>query len=454
MRKFILSLSCIFCLSIFAIAQHDGHDHSHDGHNHNHDTHDHQGHAHDQETHTGHSHEGHDHSSHNHAGHDGHGDHGGCGHHEKHEFNPGEAAFHHISDQNIYSIGPFSFPLPCMLYVPEKGWEIFSSGKFHADAHGNGEYAYNQFILCEGSVRRVQDASFPSGHVELGHHKVYPKKLKEAKGKDKEYAFVCYNGKEWKADSKSTADGGMFGGGITSFYDFSITKNVLTMIIVFFFLAWLFTRIAKSYKERRGKAPSGLTNFIEPIFIFIQDEVAKPFLGHKWQKYLPFLMSIFFFILGLNLFGQVPFFGGSNVTGNLSFTAVIAIIAFFVTTFSGNKHYWEHTLWMPGVPALLKILVITPVEIMGMFIKPLTLMLRLFANITAGHMVIAIFVGLIFVFGQSGANPGAAYGTAVGSTILTMFMMAIELLVAFIQAFVFTILTASYIGAAVEEAHH
>ena len=201
-------------------------------------------------------------------------------------------------------------------------------------------------------------------------------------------------------------------------------------------------------------APTGITNFIEPIFIFIQDEVAKPFLGHKWQKYLPFLQSIFFFILGLNLFGQIPFFGGSNVTGNLSFTLVLAILAFLVTNLSGNKHYWGHTLWMPGVPPLLKILVITPVEILGLFIKPITLTLRLFANITAGHMVIAIFVGLIFVFGQSGANPGAAYGTAVGSTILTMFMMAIELLVAFIQAFVFTILTASYIGAAVEEAHH
>ena len=470
MRKYILSLCCIFCLSVFALAQHDGH--NHDGHNHAKETHaaDHQGHNHDGHDHTGHnhgSHEGHNHGSHaghnhgSHAGHD-HGTHStgeghgtnACGHAGHHEFNPGETAFHHISDQNIYSIGPFSFPLPCFLYASDKGWDVFSSGKFHADAHGNGEKAYNQYILCEGSARRVQDASFPTGEIDLGHHAVYTKKLKTAEGKTKEYAFVCYNGKEWKADSKSTADGGMFGGGITSFYDFSITKNVLTMLLVFLFLGWVFTSMAKSYKARRGMAPKGLTNFIEPIFIFIQDEVAKPFLGHKWQKYLPFLMSIFFFILGLNLFGQIPFFGGSNVTGNLSFTAVIAILAFLVTTFSGNKHYWEHTLWMPGVPPLLKILVITPVEIMGMFIKPLTLMLRLFANITAGHMVIAIFVGLIFVFGKSGANPGAAYGTAVGSTILTMFMMAIELLVAFIQAFVFTILTASYIGAAVEEAHH
>ena len=467
MRKYFLSFCCIVCLSLFAFAQQDGHNHDghdHSGHDHSQHQHgDHSGHNH---SHGGHDHSAHDHGNHNHGAHAGHahGDKGhadghhssknACGVETHHEFKPGEAAFHHISDQNIYSIGPFSLPLPCFLYAPEKGWDVFSSGNFHADSHGTGEKAYNKYVLFEGSVRRVQDASFPDGAVDLGHHAVFGKKLKDAKGKDKEFAFVCYNGQQYQCDSKSTADAGMFGGGITSFYDFSMTKNVVSMILVFLFLAWVFLSMAKSYKARRGMAPKGITNFMEPIFIFIQDEVAKPFLGHKWMTYLPFLQCIFFFILGLNLFGQVPFLGGSNVTGNLAFTAVLAIAAFLVTNLSGNAHYWGHTLWMPGVPAILKILVITPVEILGLFIKPITLMLRLFANITAGHMVIAIFVGLIFVFGQSGANPGAAYGTAVGSTILTLFMMAIELLVAFIQAFVFTILTASYIGAAVEEAHH
>ena len=162
-------------------------------------------------------------------------------------------------------------------------------------------------------------------------------------------------------------------------------------------------------------------------------------------------MSLFFFILGLNLFGQIPFFGGSNVTGNLAVTMVLAVITFIVVNINGNKHYWEHIFWMPGVPAWVKT-ILTPVEFLGIFIKPLTLMLRLFANITAGHMVIVIFVGLIFMFGKG--QWGASLGTAVGSTLLTVFMMSIELLVAFIQAFVFTILTASYIGAATEEAHH
>jgi F-type H+-transporting ATPase subunit a len=223
------------------------------------------------------------------------------------------------------------------------------------------------------------------------------------------------------------------------------------MLVVFLFLALVFNGVAKAYAKRDGMAPTGLQGFIEPIFLFIQDEVAKPFIGAKWEKYLPFLMSIFFFILGLNLFGQIPFFGGSNVTGNLAFTGVMAILTFLVVNLSGNKHYWEHVLWMPGVPAPLKVLILTPVEFLGIFIKPFTLMLRLCANITAGHIVITIFISLIFIFGKGAMAP--SLGTGVGSTILTMFMMAIELLVAFIQAFVFTLLTASYIGSAVEEGH-
>src|SRR5688572_21040863 len=164
----------------------------------------------------------------------------------------------------------------------------------------------------------------------------------------------------------------------------------------------MFFGIAKAYRNRDSMAPKGLQSFMEPIFLFIQDEVAKPFLGPKWEKFLPLLLSFFFFILGLNLFGQIPIFGGSNVTGNLGVTVVLALIAFVVVTINGNKHYWSHMLWMPGVPAIIKILILTPVEILGMFIRPFTLLLRLFANITAGHIVILSFVGLIFIFGKLG----------------------------------------------------
>jgi len=436
---------CLFTVSS-AVAQHDHSGHDHSGHDHS--GHDHSGHDHSGHDHSGHDHSGHDHASQVH-GHDAHGC--GDGHHHG-EFDPGSTAFHHIGDANVYSIGPFIFPLPCILYAPDAGLDVFMSNKFGFDfyGHGDGHHAHNRYVLDGGAVKRVKDSSFPSGTVELNG---IVHKKEDRDGKKKDIAYACLNDNMYELESRSIADGGLFGGGLTSFYDFSITKNVASMILVFLFMLWLFMKVASGYKKREGQAPKGIQSFIEPIFVFIQDEVAKPFLGPYWEKYLPFLMSLFFFILGLNLFGQIPFFGGSNVTGNLGVTAVLGIMAFFVVNLNGNKDYWQHILWMPGVPAWVKT-VVTPVEVLGIFIKPLTLMLRLFANITAGHMVMVIFVGLIFVFGKSGASPVGAYGTAVGSTLLTMFMMAIELLVAFIQAFVFTILTASYIGAAVEEHHH
>ena len=362
-------------------------------------------------------------------------------------------AFHHISDANVYSIGSFNFPLPCILYAKGHGWDVFSSSRFDFKfyGHGEGHKAYNRYVLDAGAVKRIVDPTFPDGEVAIeGYHH---EEVMEGSEK-KEISYVCYGGHHYKLDSQSTADGGLFGGAMTSFYDFSLTKNVVSMLLISLLLAWAFFSIAKAYKKRGQMAPSGLQGFMEPICLFIQDEVAKPFLGHKWEKFLPLLMSFFFFILGLNLFGQVPIFGGSNVTGNLGVTAVLAIITFVVVTINGNKHYWGHILWMPGVPAAIKIFILTPVEILSMFIKPFTLLLRLFANITAGHIVVLSFVGLIFMFGKLGESTTGFITGAVVSIPLTIFIMAIELLVAFIQAYVFTLLTASYIGAATEEAHH
>jgi F-type H+-transporting ATPase subunit a len=369
-----------------------------------------------------------------------------------HEFEVGEVAMHHIADANVYSIGPWQFPLPTILYAPEKGWDVFMSSKFKQGlvGHGNGKVAYNGYVLHGSSVKRIRDNNFPEGEVTI---EGYGYDMEMVNDKEKKYDFVCVNGTKYPLDTKSTADAGLFGGGITSYYDFSLTKNVVALIFIFIFMSWIFLSIAKSYKTRAGKAPRGMQNFFEPLITFIRDDVAKPFLGNKWEKYFPFLLSIFFFILFLNLFGQIPFFGNANVTGNLAVTMVLALITFLVVNISGNAHYWKHLLLAPGVPIFVKPILI-PVEIMGLFIKPLTLMLRLFANITAGHIVMVVFVGLIFIFGKSGESIGGAAGAAVGSTLLTMFMMAIELIVAFVQAFVFTILTASYIGAATEEVHH
>jgi F-type H+-transporting ATPase subunit a len=476
-------LTAIFLL-VFGLtyAQHDhsGHDHSgHDHSGHDHSGHDHSGHNHGKKEKKvlkrnskklqeqrkanaragqGHDHAGHDHAGHDHAGHD----HGhGAGHanacgivfEDPTTFNAAKVAFHHISDQNIYSIGPWHFPLPCIVKSND-GWDFFSSGNFKADYHGNSHYAYKGYVLYEGSLRKIIDPTFPKEKVELHHGDVGTMVLPHpSTEKPIDVVHVCYNNKLYKCDNKSTADMGLFGGGITSFYDFSITKNVTAMLLVFAFLTFMLLRVAKAYKTRAGMAPTGMQGFIEPIIVFIQDEVCKPFLGHAWEKFTPFLLCIFFFILGLNLFGQIPFFGNANASGNLAVTAILAVFAFFVTNLNGNGHYWQHIFWMPGLPFIVK-LIITPVEIVGNFIlKPVTLMLRLFGNITAGHIVVVIFVGLIFIFGKNGTNVGAAWGTTIASALLTLFMMALELLVALIQAFVFTILTASYIGAATEEHH-
>lgn len=371
--------------------------------------------------------------------------------HNEHKFDPKATAFHHISDLNVYSIGPWNFPLPCILYAPGQGWSFFSSGKFHIDNahHGSGHKVIDRYVLNHGRINRIRDNTFPLGEFELDEIVV---KEEMIDGKQKEVSYAIVGSKVYALDKSSTADAGLFGGGLTSFYDFSITKNVLSLIVVFALLSWLFLSMARNYKRMPNAAPRGPQLLMEPIILFIQEEVAKPFLGHKWERFIPMLLSIFFFVLALNLFGQIPFLGGSNVSGNLSFTMVIALITFLVVNFNGNKHYWEHILWMPGIPSWVKI-ILTPVEILGVFIKPLTLMLRLFANITAGHIAILIFISLIFIFGNSGANVGAGIGATIGSGLLTLFMMSIELLVALIQAFVFTILTASYIGAATEEHH-
>jgi len=392
--------------------------------------------------------------------HHGEGEHGcACHEHHEEEFKPAEVAFHHTGDANAFHIfGDTYLSLPIILYAPEHGWTFAMSHQFDDSStpmifngeHGTGTKAIDRYVMYDGAIMRVPDEQFPANEVEI---ECINHTAQEEAG-EKDIFEVVYNGECFPLEKKSTIDGGILGGGITSFYDFSITKNVLTMIITFIVLFLLFRAAVKGYKKREGQAPKGVQSFLEPIFTFIRDEVAIPFLGHKYERYLPFLMSIFFFILGLNLIGQIPFIPGSgNVTGNLAVTLGLALITFLVTNFSGNKHYWEHVFWMPGTPTWLKV-ILTPVEILSLFIKPLTLMLRLFANISGGHIVLVIFVGLIFIFGNSGENLGGGALGALMAVPLTMFMMALELLVALVQAFVFCILSASYIGAAIEEPHH
>lgn len=335
-------------------------------------------------------------------------------HTENHEadghkkFTPGAFILDHIGDSydwHIMTIGEthVSIPLPIIVYSNTSGLNVFMSSNFH---HGHAEY--KGFKISTST---------------------------ENKGKVVE---VMADGSEVKP------------------LDLSITKNVTSLFISILIICWLFISVAKAYTRREGKAPKGLQNVFEVLILFIRDDIAKASIGKKkYEKYMPFLLTIFFFIFINNLLGLVPIFpGGANLTGNIAVTMVLAIFTFLITTFSGNKAYWIHIINAPGVPWWLKFPVpLMPiVEIIGVFTKPFVLMVRLFANITAGHIIALGFFSLIFIFGN--INIGAGYGISVLSIAFTIFMTILELLVAFIQAYVFTLLSALYFGMATEEHEH
>lgn len=226
-------------------------------------------------------------------------------------------------------------------------------------------------------------------------------------------------------------------------FDISITKNVVTMLFVAALMFFMFVGLAKSYKK--GPIPTGFGRVLEPLIIFIREEVAIPNIGaKKYRKYMGFLLTVFFFIWILNLLGMTPL--GVNVTGNISITVCLALFTYVITQFSANKDYWKHIFWMPDVPVAMKI-ILMPIEILGTLTKPFALLIRLFANITAGHVVIMSLIAMMFV----GKNLAADMPISLG---LTLFISVIELLVAFLQAFIFTMLSSLFIGMAVQDHHH
>ena len=321
-------------------------------------------------------------------------------------FNAGDMIIEHITDAyewHIITLGEkhISLPLPVILY--DRGeWLVFSSSHFH---HGDYlGYTISDVGALKGKIVRKDEA-----------------------------------GIEVRPD-----------------LDISFTKNVLALFISLIILMVVFISVANSYKKNRGHAPKGLQSFIEPIIVFVRDDIAKASIGEKkYEKYLPFLLTIFFFILINNVMGIIPIFpGGANLTGNIAVTSVLAVFTFVITTLSGNKNYWTHIINAPGVPWWLKIPIpLMPiVELMGVFTKPFVLMVRLFANITAGHIIILGFISLIFIFGEM--SQGLGYGVSIVSVGFSIFMDFLELLVAFIQAYVFTLLSALYFGMATEESHH
>lgn len=231
-------------------------------------------------------------------------------------------------------------------------------------------------------------------------------------------------------------------------FDISITKNVVGLLLATVLLFLGFTALAKTYKSSPNNLPKGVGRVLEPLVIYVRDEMARPNIGEKkYKKYMPYLLSVFFLIFLLNLLGLTPL--GLNVTGNISVTVCLALFTFLYVNLSGNADYWKHIFWMPGVPWPMKI-VLAPIEVLGMFTKPFSLLIRLFANITAGHSVVMGLIAVAFVMKQTLSTPGA-----VGvSFLLTLFLTVLEILVAFLQAFIFTMLSSLFIGSAVEEHDH
>ncbi len=379
-----------------------------------------------------------------------------------HEEDPIEAMMHHLGDANEFHIaGDFSIPLPCMAWGPD-GFMFTMSSAFE-----HGHKAVNGYVLKHGILMRVVEPDFPKETVEIsfaGHGSTHAEghdhghsgeqvvdvegiKGGDAEGSEAGHAadMISYNGQMYTIEgAMSLQNAG------SSWQDFSITKNVFVMLLALVLLIFVFSRISKSYSEREKQAPKGMQSFFEPIFMFMRDEVVKPAIGEKdWKRFFPFVMSLFFFILFCNLLGLIPFFPGSaNITGNIGVTIVLAFFVFVVVNINGTKDYWMHILWMPGIPSGVKPL-LTIIEVLSLFIKPATLFIRLFANITAGHVIILSLVSLIFFFNSSFGVGGAVGGMAVAIPFVFAMNM-LELFVAFLQAFVFALLTSLYLGSAVE----
>ena len=328
--------------------------------------------------------------------------------HDTEKFNPGEFIFDHIGDSYEWHILTYknfhlTIPLPVIVYSKTKGLNIFLFSKFH---HGHSEYKGFKYELTgenRGKVVEILDD----------------------------------------------------GSSILPALDLSFSKDALAILLSLILILWVFLTAAKGYRERPDKAPTGVQNLVEPFILFVRDEIAIPSIGpKKYEKFLPYLLTIFFFIWINNMMGLIPIFpGGANVTGNIAVTMILALFTFTITSINGNKNYWLHIINPPGVPWWLKIpLPLIPIiEIVGMFIKPIVLMIRLFANITAGHIIALGFFSLIFIFGEM--NVAIGYGVSPLTIAFTIFMTMIELLVALIQAFVFTLLSSLYFSMATEEHH-
>lgn len=310
---------------------------------------------------------------------------------------------HHVLDAHDFTLFAdeatgthYGFPLPIILW--DNGVQFFSSSNFeHGEkvAESNGNY------------------------------------------------YVLHHERIYKTDAQGTLLGDEHHPTNAKPIDLSITKGVLTIMVVALLMFMLFSGLAKSY-AKNGGISSGPGRFFEPIVLYVRDEIAIPNIGEKhYKKYMSYLLTIFFFVWFLNIFGLTPL--GINVTGNIAVTFGLAVITFLITNLTANKNYWGHIFWMPGVPTPMKF-ILAPIELLGVLIKPFSLMIRLYANIFAGHIVLMSLIGLMFIFKNW-------LGSSL-SFLLSFAISTIEILVALLQAYIFTMLSALYFGSAVEEHHH
>jgi F-type H+-transporting ATPase subunit a len=327
------------------------------------------------------------------------------------KFDISSMIFHHIGDDHQWhfaSIGHthLSIPLPVIFYSEDKSLEIFSYSRLMKHNESDPAPVYEGYTVdAHGKIASVNPDRAIFSLLSDPHHE----------------------------------------GGHASIrvYDLSITKNVASLLLSVVLLIGIFGTIASAYKKRRGMAPAGMQSFFEPIIVFIRDEIAVPNIGKKAERYLPYLLTVFFFIWFNNLLGLMP--GGANLTGNIAVTVSLAVFTLLITIFSGNKDYWMHILWTPGIPMWLRPIML-PVELVGVLSKPFSLMIRLFANITAGHVIILSLLGLTFIF--------QSIAVGVAASLFSAIMSLLELFVAILQAYVFTLLSAMYFGQAVEEHEH
>ena len=333
---------------------------------------------------------------------------------EEEKFDAVKMIMHHISDAHEFHIigsgdDAVTMPLPIILYT-EKGLVTFLSSEFHHDDHGH-------HVVEKDGQRFIKNHE----HIYFASEKA-----------DAHGAFVTLDEKGVMSNEAPL--------------DFSITKNVFSMMMSAIIILLIFLGVASAYKKKGvTTAPSGFQNLMETLIVFVRDEIVRPNItASKADKFVPYLLTVFFFIWINNMIGLIPFFPfSSNLTGNIAFTLTMAVCTMVITNINGNKNYWGHIFWMPGVPAAMKI-VLAPIELIGVFTKPFALMVRLFANITAGHIIILSLISVIF-------SMGVAWSALAGP--LTLFMNVLELLVAFLQAYVFTLLSALFIGQAVDDHH-